>query len=59
MSTNASDGVVLDLEDLDITFNWAGTTLNYAQVVYRGNTYRQTYTYSGGVVTGISRWVKQ
>lgn len=61
MSTvTASDGVNLELEDLDSVFDWnPDGTLNYVQVTYRGNVYRQTFTYSSGKVVGISRWTKQ
>lgn len=34
-------------------------TLNYVEAADGVNTWRQTYTYTGGKVTGISAWVKQ
>lgn len=56
----ANDGVSLILGDLDQTlaYNVDGT-LNYIEVVYNGNTYRQTMTYGSGHLTGISKFVKQ
>jgi hypothetical protein len=58
--TTASDGVVLELDALAQTLNYNGDgTLNYIQVTYLGNTYRQSFTYGGGALTGISAWVKQ
>lgn len=57
---NASDGVQIDLDDLDVSYVYNGDgTLNYAQVSTMGNVYRQTYTYTSGRVSLISRWVKQ
>lgn len=59
-SVSASDGAVFNPDDLNqvLSYNPDGT-LNYIQVVYQGKTYRQTYTYTSGNLTGISRWVKQ
>jgi hypothetical protein len=39
----------------------ADGTLNYvlAGPDQNGNTYKQTYTYTSGQLTGISAWVKQ
>lgn len=56
----ASDGVVLAPDDLDqsLAYNADGS-LNYIEVVFRGTTYRQKYTYNAGQLVGISRWVKQ
>lgn len=60
MGITASDGVNFELEDLDQTLTYNGDgTLNYIQVQYRGNTYRQTFTWVNGKNTAISRWVKQ
>ena len=41
------------------TINRTGTVINYIEVVANGLTYRQTWTYVGGVVTAISAYVKQ
>lgn len=56
----ASDGVLLELAALSpsMTYNGDGT-LNYVEVTYDANTYRQTFSYSGGRVSSITGWVKQ
>lgn len=56
----ASDNVTFNLDSLaqSLVYNVDGT-LDYIQVVSGGNTYRQTFTYTSGVVTGISAWTKQ
>lgn len=42
------------------TLNYNGDgSLNYVETVVQGETFRQTFTYTSGVVTGISAWVKQ
>ena len=46
-------------ENFAITVNRTGTVINYIEVVANSLTYRQTYTYAGGVVTALSAWVKQ
>lgn len=59
-SVTASDGAVLELDALVQTFNYNGDgTLNYIQVTSGINTYRQTFTYTTGALTGLSNWVKQ
>lgn len=59
MRVTASDGFELDLNDLEQTLSWNGDgTIAYAEVSI-GGTYRQTYTYTAGKLTGISKWVKQ
>lgn len=59
MRVTASNGVELDLADLDLTLSWNGNgTIAYAEVTL-GGVYRQTYTYTAGKLTGISKWVKQ
>ena len=56
----ASDGVYLPLDDLAQTLAYnADGTLNYVQVTYNGNNYRQTLTYTSGQVAGITNWVRQ
>lgn len=62
-STNgqiASDGSVINPENLDqlLVYNVDGT-LNYIQVVSGGSTYRQTFGYTDGNVTSISKWTLQ
>lgn len=60
ITITADDGTLLPLEDLDQVFSYnVDDTLAYIQVVYRGNTYRQSMTYAGGLCTGISRWEVQ
>lgn len=56
----ASDGTVLELDSLAITFNNNGDgTVNYMQVSQSGVNYRQSFTYAAGLLTGVSNWVKQ
>lgn len=64
----ASDGAVLWPSSLPQTLNWNGDgTINYIQVVlpptpgtgFAGGTYRQTFSYTAGQLTGISVWTKQ
>ena len=55
----ATDGTELPIDSLAQTLTYTGTTLQYIEVVMNGNTYRQTYTYTSGNLTGISRWTKQ
>lgn len=59
-SITASDATTFDPDSLAQTLAYnADGTLNYIQVVSAGNTYRQTFTYASGVITGISAWEKQ
>lgn len=56
----ASDGERIAVDSLDQSFNYnADGSLNYIQVTHSGANYRQTYTYTSGKLTGISKWVKQ
>lgn len=56
----ASDGKVVPFESLAQEFAYNGDgTVNYVQAVWEGVTYRQSYTYTSGKLTGVSRWVKQ
>lgn len=55
----ATDGTVLDLGSLEITYSYTGSVLDYQEVTYNGNTYRLTYTYTGSNLTTQSAWVKQ
>lgn len=58
--TTAPDGLGIDLDSAAQTYAYNGDgTLNYIQVISGGSTYRQTYTYSVGVLSGTSAWVKQ
>jgi hypothetical protein len=40
------------------TINRTGDQINFIDVVANGVTYRQTWTYTAGVVTAISAWAK-
>lgn len=56
----ASNGELLDVDSLAKTYVYNGdATINYVQVVSGTVTYRKTYTYSGGNMTGVSGWVAQ
>lgn len=56
----AADGAGLDLDGCAQVLSYNGDgTLAYIEVVASGNTYRQSYTYTSGKLTGISVWVKQ
>lgn len=56
----ASNGVQLDLTGA-MTFNYnVDDTVNYAEVVSNGVTYRQTCTYDvNGNLTAVSAWTAQ
>ena len=58
------DGQLLDLGSLAISYSYTGSVLNYAQTAITLEsgataTYRQTYTYTAGNLTGVSGWVRQ
>lgn len=56
----ASNNAILLLDSLAQTLNYnTDGTLNYVQVVQGGSTYRQTFTYTAGKLTGVSAWVLQ
>ena len=56
----ANDGAELQLDSLAQTmaFN-ASNNISTITVVFNNNTYVQTYTYTGALLTNISGWVKQ
>lgn len=55
-----SDGVVLPLGDLAQVLGYDGSNnLITITVAYLGNTYVQTFTYTGSNLTGISKFAKQ
>jgi len=59
MRVTADNGTNLDIEDLVQTLAWnADGTLNYIEVSL-GGTYRQTYTWTSGKLTSISKWELQ
>lgn len=51
------DGVDLPINSLAQAF--AGNPITTITVVYKGNTYVQTFTYVAGAITNISAWIKQ
>jgi hypothetical protein len=55
----ASDGVLLPLDQLTQTMGYTNGSLTTITVVFNGNTYIQTLTYSNGVLSTVSPWVKQ
>lgn len=62
MSTiiSASDGASFDLDSVAQTLAYDGSNkLTSITVVYRNNTYKQTYTYTAGNLTSISQWTLQ
>jgi len=55
-----SDGVQLDIASLPAEYGYDGSgNLTTITVIYRGNTYIQTFTYSGSNLVGSSNWIKQ
>lgn len=63
LTVTASDGTPLPLDSLPQTLAYTTISgnpyLSTITVVYAGNTYVQTLTYTGINLTSISRWVKQ
>lgn len=56
----ASDGVVIPMAAVAQAFAYNGSNqITTITVSYKGNVYVQTYTYTGGNLTGISLFVKQ
>lgn len=55
----ASDGVGLPMSSLAQTMTYSGTALATISVTFNGNVYIQTYSYTSGNLTGISRFIKQ
>jgi len=54
----ASDGTQLDLTGAQV-FSYTGDVLDYIELTQDGVTYRQTFTYDGTNLVGISAWVAQ
>lgn len=55
-----SDGTPLDLESWAHSYAYNGDgTIQHDQVTDGTNSWRQTYTWTAGRLTGISAWVKQ
>ena len=42
-----------------ITIAYSGDDIDYIEKTIDGVTYRKTFTYTGGNLTGISEWVEQ
>lgn len=57
--TTVPDGKQLDLDSLPQVLGYTAGVLTTVEVTAQGGTYRQTLTYTDGVLTGISGWVKQ
>ena len=53
----ATNGVGLPLDSLQKTLTYSGSFVATQVVQYKGNTYTQTYTNNGTVITGVSQWV--
>lgn len=63
MENGRYDSTFLDFIPIDdmpqtIAYN-ADDTINYIEATDGADTWRQTFSYTGGKVTGISGWVKQ
>jgi len=58
-TVQASDGTMLPLEDIPLTFAFSGGFIATITGVYQGKTYVQTYTNNGTNITAISAWIKQ
>lgn len=55
-----SDGNPVSVDSLAQTTTYSGSQISTASVTdASGNTYVQTYSYTNGLLTGISAWVKQ
>lgn len=58
--TTIPDGRAIDPDSLPNAFFYnPDGTLAYVQVTEGGYTYRQTYSYSAGKLSGLSAWTKQ
>lgn len=55
----ASDGNQIHPDSLEQTIHATAGVIDYIEVTYNGITYRQTITYTNGVPSNISQWVKQ
>jgi YD repeat-containing protein len=56
----ANDGKQFDLDNVEQTFGYDGNgNLTTITVEVAGNTYVQTFTYTGSNLTNISGWIKQ
>jgi len=55
----ADDGTQIPVYSIAMAFAYVSGNLSTITIQYAGNTYVQTFTYSGADVTNISLWVKQ
>ena len=55
----AADGALIDLSGaMTIAYN-GDNTIQYIEVEQDGTTYRQTFSYTSGNLTGLSEWEAQ
>jgi hypothetical protein len=54
-----SDGNAIPITSVAHTYGYSGSNIVTDTVVYQGKTYVQTFTYTGGNLTGVSLYVKQ
>ena len=55
-----SDGQSLELDSAPTTITYnADNTIATSTIVWAGKTYTQTYTYTSGLLTSVSGWIKQ
>jgi hypothetical protein len=57
-TVQANDGVMLPLSSLPTSITYSGDLVQSMTVAYQGNSYQQTFGYSGTNVISISNWVK-
>lgn len=55
--TTIPDGVMLPISSLPVALGYTGSNLTTLTVVYEGNTYVNTISYSGSQATALSGWV--
>jgi len=58
-TVQANDGAMLPLDSIEQDIAYAGSNISTITVVYQGNTYVQTFAYTGLNLTDISGWIKQ
>jgi len=59
VGVRASDDIIIPVDSLPQVMSYTGDRLDYVEVDYLGNTYRQTLTYTGTALTGVSQWELQ
>ena len=57
--TTSPDGATIDVDSLPQALHYTAGVMDYVEVTVGAVTYRQTYTYTAGELTGVSGWVKQ